>query len=454
RWWALAPTALLLLALTATLMRPTLALIDTPAQAMEAEGVRLLGYRWEAQPDALDLYPYWQVTAPPPAALRARWQLQEINGRVRVDVVSYPYFNSYRANNFPVGAVVDDAYRVSLPPGLPAGDYWVALSVGDTFVDLRQKPVIIGKIHLPEATTKQPSPRQRAHMIAGDQAQLIGFDLEIRGRPLIATHQHPAVVRPGAYLDYRLYWQALRPLTKNYHGFVHLVDVYGRPLVQQDQLPGPFFQPPLLWSPYRHVIDTYHLRIPRTAPSGLYWPAIGMYDFATQERLPLTVDEQSDLGYDYRLPPIKVLNPPERQPTHRLDIQMGSLGTLLGYDLNLATPEVRPGEPFQVTLYYRADQSNRINYTRFLHFHNEQRGMAAQQDGPPQGGVNPAWSWLPGEVVADPVILVVPPGVTPGEYTLYAGFYNPADGARLPLANQGQPVPDDRAPLTTLTVKP
>lgn len=454
RWWSLAPAAFLILGLTATFLRPARDPVRMPAQPVAAEGVRLLGYRWDLQPDAIDLYPFWQVTEPPRAPLRTRWQLQENNGRVRVDFVSYPYFNSYQASNFPLGSVIDDAYRIPLPPGLAAGDYWVALGIGDTFVELREKPIIVGKIHLPEPVPHQPAPHQRVHVVAGNQARVVGFDLEIRGRPLVATHRHPAVVRPGSYLDYRLYWQALRPITKNYHGFVHLVDLFGHPLVQQDQLPGPFFQPPLLWNVYRYARDTYHLRIPRDAPSGLYWPAIGMYDFATQERLPLTVDEQSDLGYDYRLPPIKVLNPPKSQPTHALGIEMGTLGTLLGFDLGLVTPAVRPGESFQVRLYYRAGQNSRASYTRFLHLYDAQRGMAAQQDGPPQDGINPTWAWQPGEVVADPVTLVVPPGTPPGEYTLYTGFYNPADGVRVPLTDQGQPVPDDRAPLITLTVKP
>jgi hypothetical protein len=454
RLWSLVPALCLIFGVTATGIRPALDPVRAPAQPLEAEGVRLLGLRWEVQAEAVDLYPFWQVVEPPRSPLRTRWQLLDPNGRVQVDVISYPYFNSYQASNFPLGAIIDDAYRIPLPPGLAAGDYWVALGVGDTFVELREKPIIIGKINLPEPIPNQPEPRQRVHVVAGDQIRLVGFDLTIRGRPLVATHRHPAVVRPGSYLDYHLYWQALRPITKNYHGFVHLVDAGGRPLAQQDQLPGPFFQPPPLWSAYRHVSDIYHLRIPPDATSGLYWPAVGMYDFDSQQRLPLTVDEQSDLGYDYRLPPIKVLNPPQREPEHKRTIELGTLGTLIGFDLDRPIAEVRPGESFQVTLYYRAGPTSRVNYTRFLHLHDEQRGMAAQQDGPPQDGLNPTWVWQPGEVVADAVTLVVPPETPPGEYRLYTGFYNAVDGVRLTLSDGGQPVPDDRAPLLTLTIKP
>src|SRR4029079_7183374 len=119
------------------------------------------------------------------------------------------------------GTVVDDGYRLPLPPGLPAGEYWVAVVLGSTPDELLQKPVIIGQVQLAQRASTPTGPSQRAHMQVGNEARLIGFDLDVRGRRLSATHQRPAVVKAGAYLRYRLYWQALRSMTKNYHGFVH-----------------------------------------------------------------------------------------------------------------------------------------------------------------------------------------------------------------------------------------
>jgi hypothetical protein len=455
RWWRLATLLTLLgFGLVAMFYRPALAELPPPAQLVEGDGLRLLALRTENQTDAVYLYPYWQITEAPPESLRIRWQLQDSSGRVWVDLQSYPYFNTYRASHFAVGSLVDDGYQLPLPPGLPAGQYWVALSLGESRNELIQKPLIVGQVQIPKPVPAQTSPRQLAHVQVSNQARLVGFDLSVRGRPLVSTHRRPAVVRADAYLQVQLYWQALRPLAKNYHGFVHLVDLHGQPWVQEDQLPGPFFHPPLLWNPYRHVTDAYLLRLPEEMPSGLYWPAIGMYDFATLTRLPLYIDETSDVGYDYRLPPIKVLNPPSKQPDHRLGVEVHGLGELLGYDLSLSAPQVRVGEPFRVILYYRATQSTTTNYTRFLHFHDAARGMAAQQDGPPQMGVNPTSAWLPGEIVADPVDLVVSPESAPGEYTLYVGFYDAADGARLPLTQEGAPLADNRAPLITLMVAP
>lgn len=448
------PLVLFLVGLFGTFYRPTLAAVEKPAQAVTAHGLSLLGLRWELNGENLHLYPYWQVLSSPPDRLRVRWQLIDSNGRTHVDVTSHPYFNSYSAGNFPAGSLADDAYRLPLPPGLRSGDYWVALGVGDKDDELLQKPVIVGQVGLPAMTHEQRMPRQRVHVLVDDQAQLVGFDLEAARKPLIATHRRPAVVQAGAYLRYRLYWQALGPVDKNYHGFVHLVDAQGRPLVQEDQLPGPLFHPPRLWDVYRHTTDTYLLRLPPDAPSGLYWPAVGLYDFDTLERLPLRIDETSDLGYDYRLPPIKVLNPPVAQPAHALDIQLGEMGQLLGFDLSAVDAVAHAGDPLTVTLYYRATQPTTVNYTRFLHLYSDEHGMAVQQDGVPQDGLNPTWTWQSDEVVADTVVLTIPPDTTPGIYTLYNGFYTRPRGERLPLTEQGQPIPDNRAPLATITILP
>lgn len=457
---ALLPLVLLLVGLFAVFYHPTQAAVERPAQAVAGDGMKLLGFQWTRAPDGLYLYPYWAVSASPPNPVRARWQLQDQSGKVYVDVTFYPYFNSYRASNFPINSVVDDAYRLPLPPDLPAGEYWIALAIGETQDDLAHKPTIVGQVTLPEQMPSAARPRQRAHVIVNNEARLIGFDLDRfslkRGfAQLTTTEQRPATVRAGDHLDYRLYWQAQRPMSQNYHGFVHLLNVLGQPLVQQDQMPGPFFHPPLLWEPYQTQTDTYLLRIPADAPSGLYWPVVGMYDFATLERLPMSIDANSDLGYDYRLPPIKVLNSPKRKPQQPLDITLHNLGALIGYDLSLDSPTVRAGEQFTVTLYYRSDHSTRTNYTRFLHLFSDELGMAAQQDGLPQQGVNPTTVWRMGEIIADPVTLTVPPVTAAGVYTLYTGLYDAqAGGERLPLTSRGEPLADNRAVLTQVTVRP
>jgi hypothetical protein len=73
-------------------------------------------------------------------------------------------------------------------------------------------------------------------------------------------------------------------------------------------------------------------------------------------------------------------------------------------------------------------------YFVFLHLVDEQGHMIAQQDKVPGiRGKQPTTSWLPGEVVIDPMDLILRPDLPPGPYTLRLGLYLPADGSRLPV---------------------
>lgn len=455
RRWLWLPLLLLLSGLTATFSRPALAVVEQPKQTAEADGLQLLGYRTTIVRDAVYLYPYWYVNGNPPERVRVRWQIQDLSGRVHAEQLTYPYFNSYRADNFPIGAVVDDAYRIALPAGLTPGQYWLALSFGESERDRLKKPLIVGEVTLTTTPPHGPLPRQSLDIRFGESVRLAGYDARLRDRGVILAHGRPAVVNAGAYLTLRLYWQAMQAVPTNYHGFVHLVDNQSQVLTQEDHLPGPFFRPPLLWDSYHLQTDSYLLRIPADAPSGLYWPLVGMYDFETLERLPAYIDRDQDLGYDYRLPPVKVVNSPAARPTQPVQATFSELAELLGYDLTPESTVVRPGDTLTLTLYYRSQTPTRVNYTRFLHLYDAERGMAAQSDGLPQAGLNPTWSWQPAEVIADSVTLAIAASTPPGDYTLYLGFYDPKhDSARLPAYTAaGTPIADDRVPLAQITVQ-
>ena len=62
-------------------------------------------------------------------------------------------------------------------------------------------------------------------------------------------------------------------------------------------------------------------------------------------------------------------------------------------------------------------------------------------------------AWQPGEVVESYHRLAVSPDLPPGDYTLVAGLYNPADFTRLPATNEsGQPIPNNAAPIGQVTL--
>ncbi len=457
RWLSLIPLALLSFGVAATVWSGPLLPVQAPTKTVKANGVQMLGYRWaRSDPGHLWVYPYWYIAELPSANLRARWELQDATGKVQAEIIAKPYFNAVPANNWPPGTLVDDVYQLPLPPGLAAGTYQMAVRLGENVATLKKPAIPIGQVTLVDPAPVLAQPPEHALAIHfGDAIRLNGYNVTRQGQAFSAAEPKPALVYNHDYLEYTLFWRATAPINQNYHGVMHLLDLAGHAIAQEDHVPGPMFHPPALWDAYYLQPDTYLLRVPKTAPSGLYWPSVRMYDADSQALLPVHDNAAQDLGDHFQLPPLKIVNQTTRAPAHKVAAQLGAFATLLGYDLPTPTTSLHAGDHFTVTLYYQSKTSTPADDTRFLHFNNPALGMAAQFDSPPQNGVNPTWTWQPGEVIVDPVELTVAAAAKPGIYTLYVGFYEPkANNARVPIHDAaGNTVPDDRMPLTELTIE-
>ena len=141
---------------------------------------------------------------------------------------------------------------------------------------------------------------------------------------------------------------------------------------------------------------------------------------------------------------------------HSLSYHFGDRFTLTGYDIQTPVQGLQAGDQFEVTLHFRSDKETSEDYMRFLQLYSPDIGVVAQNDGPPQSGSNPTWSWILGEVIRDSVILAVDENTPPGLYTLYAGLYNPdAGGTRLPVADEyGNQLSDAWVPVVELSIEP
>lgn len=459
---------LLLYGLAAAFITPSTVPLASPAQPLAVDGVALAGFHTQpVSGDRYAIHPTWYISATPPDDLRVAWRLVSLSGETAGETVgetvSYPYFNTSPADLWAAGMLVDDAYLLPVAPGLAAGRYRIearferttGTATGTTTSATTDSFTPVGELVLDAAIPAQAAPPHPAAVRFGDAVDLAGY-ATTPPTPAGTGRGPLLVLEAGEYLRYQLFWLARRPLVTNYHAFIHLVDLGGKPLVQEDHLPGPLFQPPRLWETTRLQPDIYLLRIPADAPSALYWPAVGMYDFATLERLPAHVvgaDEAADAA---RLPPLKVVNRRLPKPEVAQSIQLGDFATLRGYDLALPEAGLQPGDSFTVTLYYAAKQPAGADYVRFLQLYAPDRGVIAQQDAPPRGGGNPTWSWQPGEGIVDEVTLRVDEQAAVGRYVLYMGLYDAADvAARVPLTDaEGEPLPDNWVPLVELIIEP
>jgi hypothetical protein len=427
--------------------------------AYAADAVRLAGLSAEpAGPRGLTLRPYWWVAAPAPD-LQFHWRLVDAGAgqSVVAEARTRPFFDTVPAASWRAGTLVEDAYSLELPAGLSAGTRLAVAVCAASAGDCEPQPVGVVVLRQPTPPALATAPLNPVDARFGDSLYLSGYALQVKGRLPDPVTGDLRLVRPGETLDYTLVWQSLGLLATDPHAFIELADAQLNIAARHDDVLGPAYWPARLWSLQRPQRDIFPLTIADDAPNGVYWPQVGAYDFATLQRLPVTEAAGRAPDDTLRFAPVKVLRSLEAKPAHRSGARFEDTATLTGYDLSLPPGALRPGARLTLTLYFRAEASSARDLTRFVHLANADNLLAAQADGPPQGGRNPTWAWVPGEVIVDVVELEVDPAAAPGDYNLRVGFYDPAaGGARLVAsAPNGQPLPDGQVVLDlAVTVNP
>jgi len=135
----------------------------------------------------------------------------------------------------------------------------------------------------------------------------------------------------------------------------------------------------------------------------------------------------------------------EPKPAQPLHAHWGEVILLHGYDLQAST------ESLELTLYWQAEQRMDVSYKVFVHLIDLTTGaIVAQDDAVPRRWAYPTTWWERGEVVEDTVTLSLD-SLSPGQYRLLVGLYDPEVELRLPAYSaDGERYPDDAALLTTV----
>ena len=133
-------------------------------------------------------------------------------------------------------------------------------------------------------------------------------------------------------------------------------------------------------------------------------------------------------------------SPPSPQYGH--DARFGDRVRLIGYDLRGAT-NARAGQSLTLVLYWQALATFERPYTVFAHVVDARGRIVGQRDQTPGSGAFPTTGWVPGEYLADAYALPINPDTPGGDYWIEVGFYDPLDGARLPVTDAaGRPLGD------------
>ncbi len=130
----------------------------------------------------------------------------------------------------------------------------------------------------------------------GNVARLLGYTVDTR---------HAV---PGGYVELTLIWQALEPTSVDYHTFTHLYDEEAmRGQLDGQPVCGGF--PTSRWQPGQIVVDPYRIPIWEDAPPGQVPLLVGLYDFATMQRVPVLAPDGSPAGDSVHLIDIEIQEP-------------------------------------------------------------------------------------------------------------------------------------------------
>lgn len=304
--------------------------------------------------------------------------------------------------------------------------------------------------YLQAAYAKTPLISESNLPTAGLERLDLSYDNGLR---LIAYRVDKSPVHPGDWLPVTLYWQAVRPVAKNYSVFIHLLGQNNAVIGQVNTYPAGGNWPTSLLEPGKILEDTYDIPVlPEAGAPAVTRLAMGLFEFEDPARAakpavnPAGETVQPVVGAIPLLP--RQWSKPE--PERRLTANFGGQIQLLGYDGPPAEMVVKPGDPIPLTFYWETLSAPGQDLTLFIHLiEPSSQTQVAGFDGPP--AFSTAF-WQPGYQIADSRQLAVPADLPPGTYELQVGWYNPTSLARLPLTETNNQ--QDYLPLLTLNVPP
>ncbi len=133
------------------------------------------------------------------------------------------------------------------------------------------------------------------------------------------------------------------------------------------------------------------------------------------------------------------------------DYQIGDTFSLSSYDL----PDIAAGPVLEVSFQWTVEATPTLNATQFVHLINPSNNqLVVGFDSMPFDGRFPTTAWIVGTHLVDHWQLALPDDLRPGDYQVSTGFYDPLSNERLPVTQDGKPVPNNLIDLGTIRVGP
>jgi 4-amino-4-deoxy-L-arabinose transferase-like glycosyltransferase len=247
--------------------------------------VRLLGYQLDREKtrpgETLGITFYWQGLVEMKENYYLFIHLLGRRGQLVGNEDAYHGWGTYPTSLWKSGEIIADTYRLpisqdALAPTLVRVD--VGLYDPSSGSQLQPQSVIIGQVKM-APPKRQPPNASRQEFNLANKVALIGYEVD------------KAELRPGEEIHLTLYWRAGAEMGTDYTVFTHLIDEQGNIWGQMDNQPLEGDYPTSFWDIGEVIEDEYILAIHEDAPAGPYRLEVGMYDLATEQRLPVLSDD-------------------------------------------------------------------------------------------------------------------------------------------------------------------
>ena len=221
----------------------------------------------------------WQADDPPPPtdlAMNLIAKAKESDEEWPISEPAPPAGSGYPSSQWQPGELLRGRLSARIPPTLEPGLYELELRLSQDDAELLRLPIGDFSITGWPRNFDAPQPQVAIGANFANVATLVGVDAETGS------------LTPGDTLEAVVHWRSDAEFDRNYTAFVQLIGPDGQLYGQQDQQPGGGQFPTTGWLPGEYIADSTAVPLSADAPPGSYQIAIGLYDSATGERLPVS----------------------------------------------------------------------------------------------------------------------------------------------------------------------
>jgi hypothetical protein len=269
--------------------------LDIPAGALRLIGMKSVSGQ-VLSGDSISLDLFWQAEDVPNSDYRVRLRLTDSNHESGLEL-GVP-LSPHPTSRWRSGDVFQVHYDLRVSPSVSPGDWRVMLNV----LDEQGDPLWEQDRSL---ATVQVVGRERRFTLPADiphQTDIaFGGGIHLRGYGIARE-----TVSPGEPIPLTLYWKAEGPTKRAYTLFVHLIGPDGGLVGQVDRIPGNGKAPTSSWAQGQVIVDEVALPSATSAEAGPYHIAIGFYDAAYGERLPVTNADGQELPQNRAVLPVAI----------------------------------------------------------------------------------------------------------------------------------------------------